>query len=96
MENGCFLDIYSFGIMMLVVLSEEKEGFGIYGRASGIYERQDIETLKEFFKMDWADQVTKLLIINYIILKGRLPWACWNVPWHVLSTIEGTGLLLQS
>lgn len=60
-ESGYFLDMYSFGITMLVVLCEEIEIIGIYGKAFNIYRNQDIKALNKFFKKDWDDQVIKYL-----------------------------------
>lgn len=52
-----FVDMYSFGITMLVVLSREVNIGGIYEKAHGIFQNNNEEALKSFFKLNWSPDV---------------------------------------
>lgn len=54
-EVGFFVDMYSFGITMIVLLSETrgKDLIGIRGRARKIFDKRDGLEMKEFLKKDW-------------------------------------------
>lgn len=63
-ENGQFLDMYAFGLMILVILSEENEKvLTLLERAEDIYRRFDTGALRRLFKKEWDVNVHILIFI---------------------------------
>lgn len=51
-DIGYFVDMYSFGMIMLVLLGEDKDIVGMLGRARKIVDKRDVSAIKSFLKKD--------------------------------------------
>lgn len=60
---GYYLDMYSIGMMMLVLLCQKEDKSILFRDGEEIYLKRDTRALREFFAEDWGDEV---LIIKFI------------------------------
>lgn len=56
-QCGTFSDIYSFGLTMLVLMSEDPRTYILNEKAGEIKEGGDIKKLKKIFKGNWKEEV---------------------------------------